>query len=61
MVLAQAAHGLVLAVASLLLHKLAGGFVEGGRSWLKRPHLDERLEVGRERHGKGEQCALLSR
>jgi hypothetical protein len=48
------AHGLVLAVAALVLHELAGGFVEGRRSWLKG-----RLEFGRELHGKGEQRALL--
>jgi hypothetical protein len=46
-------------VAALVLHELAGGFVEGRRSWLEGPHLDERLELGRERHGKGEQRALL--
>jgi hypothetical protein len=55
----EMAHRLVLAVTALVLHKLAGGFVEGGRSWLKGPHLDERLELRRERHGKGEQRALF--
>jgi hypothetical protein len=56
---AKAAHPLVMAVTALVLHELAGGFVEGGRSWLKGPHLDERLELGRERHGKGKQRALF--
>jgi hypothetical protein len=56
---AKVAHPLVLAVAALVLHELAGGFVEGRWSWLKGPHLDERLELGRERHSKGEQRALL--
>jgi hypothetical protein len=55
----EMAHRLVLAVAALVLHELAGGFVEGGRSWLKGPHLDERLELGRERHSKSEQRALF--
>jgi hypothetical protein len=59
MVWIKAAHPLVLAVAALVLHELTGGLVEGGRSWLKRPHLDERLELGRERHGKGEQRTLF--
>jgi hypothetical protein len=59
MVWVEAAHPLVLAVARLVLHELAGGFVEGRWSWLKGPHLDERLELRRERHGKGEQRALF--
>jgi hypothetical protein len=53
------AHPLVLAVAALVLHELTRGLVEGGRSWLKGPHLDERLELGWERHGKGKQRALF--
>jgi hypothetical protein len=56
---AKAAHPLVLAVAALVLHELAGGFVEGRRSWMKGPHLDERLELGQERYSKGEQRALF--
>jgi hypothetical protein len=59
MALAEAIHALVLAVAALVLHELAGSLVEGGRSWLKGPHLDKRLELGRERHGKGKQRALF--
>jgi hypothetical protein len=51
---AEAAHGLVLAVAALVLYELAGGLVESGRSWLKG-----RLGFGRERHGKGKQRALF--
>jgi hypothetical protein len=56
---AKAAHPLVLVVAALVLHKLAGGFVKGRRSWLKGPHLDERLELRQEQHSKGEKRALL--
>jgi hypothetical protein len=53
------AHPLVLAVATLVLYELTGGLVEGERSWLERPHLDERLELERERHSKGEQRTLF--
>jgi hypothetical protein len=45
MVWLEATYPLVLAVAPLVLHKLAGGFVEGRWSWLEGPHLDERLEL----------------
>jgi hypothetical protein len=55
----EAAYPLVLAVAALVLHKLTGGLVEGRRSWLKGPHLDEQLKLGQERHGKGKQRSLF--
>jgi hypothetical protein len=55
----EAAYLLVLAVTALVLHKLAGGFVKGGRSWLKRTHLDKQLKLGWEQHSKGEQHALF--
>jgi hypothetical protein len=41
------AHPLVMAVATLVLHELAGGFLKSGWSWLKGLHLDERLKLGR--------------
>jgi hypothetical protein len=44
----EVGHPLVLAVAALVLHELAGGFFEGRWSWLKGPHLDKQLELRRE-------------
>jgi hypothetical protein len=43
-------HPLVLVVAAMVLHELAGGFVEGRRSWLKGLYLNEQLELGRARN-----------